>query len=176
MTSCSAVHFSIHGAWRCWCWTKQTDCWTWGSGSSWMPSWRACLVSAALVRLAQWEDMQIGGEINSGVHSDLENTDTDKRGHNITTSYCLCFRAWRCGGVYLPIQLLHYHGCRYTTAVSGLFSATQTEAVEALARAGLRNPVKVNVAVTLTGSGASPEETAVQKTPSTLQLLVRADC
>lgn len=32
---------------------------------------------------------------------------------------------------------------------AGLFSATQTEAVEALARAGLRNPVRVNVAVTL---------------------------
>ena len=31
---------------------------------------------------------------------------------------------------------------------TGLFSATQTEAVEALARAGLRNPVRVNVAVT----------------------------
>jgi len=31
---------------------------------------------------------------------------------------------------------------------TGLFSATQTEAVEMLARAGLRNPVRVNVAVT----------------------------
>ena len=31
---------------------------------------------------------------------------------------------------------------------TGLFSATQTEAVEALARAGLRNPVRVNVTVT----------------------------
>jgi ATP-dependent RNA helicase DDX55/SPB4 len=30
---------------------------------------------------------------------------------------------------------------------TGLFSATQTEAVQALARAGLRNPVRVNVAV-----------------------------
>ena len=29
--------------------------------------------------------------------------------------------------------------------VAGLFSATQTEAVEALARAGLRNPVRVKV-------------------------------
>ncbi|KAL4439662.1 hypothetical protein ABPG75_002663 [Micractinium tetrahymenae] len=32
---------------------------------------------------------------------------------------------------------------------TGLFSATQTEAVDALARAGLRNPVRVNVAVAL---------------------------
>ena len=30
---------------------------------------------------------------------------------------------------------------------TGLFSATQTEAVQALARAGLRNPVRVNVEV-----------------------------
>lgn len=55
------------------------------------------------------------------------------------------------------------------TSTIGLFSATQTEAVEALARAGLRNPVKVNVAVTLTGAS---QGAAVQKTPSTLQLLV----
>ena len=38
---------------------------------------------------------------------------------------------------------------------TGLFSATQTEAVEALARAGLRNPVRVNVAVSRTGTGAA---------------------
>lgn len=31
---------------------------------------------------------------------------------------------------------------------AGLFSATQTEAVKALARAGLRNPFRINVAVT----------------------------
>lgn len=39
-------------------------------------------------------------------------------------------------------------------ATAGLFSATQTEAVEALARAGLRNPVRVNVAVTLAAAPA----------------------
>jgi ATP-dependent RNA helicase DDX55/SPB4 len=38
---------------------------------------------------------------------------------------------------------------------TGLFSATQTEAVEALARAGLRNPVRVAVAVAAAGGGAS---------------------
>ena len=38
---------------------------------------------------------------------------------------------------------------------TGLFSATQTEAVEALMRAGLRNPVRVNVAVTAAGGGGS---------------------
>lgn len=43
---------------------------------------------------------------------------------------------------------------------AGLFSATQTEAVEALARAGLRNPVRVNVAVTL----AQPPPAKKQKT------------
>jgi len=38
---------------------------------------------------------------------------------------------------------------------AGLFSATQTEAVEALARAGLRNPVRVAVAVAAAaGAGA----------------------
>ncbi|KAL4544588.1 hypothetical protein Ndes2526B_g00544 [Nannochloris sp. 'desiccata'] len=40
---------------------------------------------------------------------------------------------------------------------TGLFSATQTEAVEALARAGLRNPVRVAVAVT--HKAAAVEET-----------------
>ncbi|KAL4433585.1 hypothetical protein ABPG75_000026 [Micractinium tetrahymenae] len=64
---------------------------------------------------------------------------------------------------------------------TGLFSATQTEAVEALARAGLRNPVRVNVAVALAqpadGKPARSHESvpagaldAVQRTPSTLQL------
>ncbi len=39
--------------------------------------------------------------------------------------------------------------CLLTIALSsaGLFSATQTEAVQALARAGLRNQIRVNVAV-----------------------------
>lgn len=50
--------------------------------------------------------------------------------------------------------------CRFlaTCCCAGLFSATQTEAVGALARAGLRNPVRVNVAVShptaQNGSGA----------------------
>ena len=59
---------------------------------------------------------------------------------------------------------------------TGLFSATQTEAVEALARAGLRNPVRVNVAVTAAvgggggfGGGAAVPE-AVQCTPATLSI------
>ena len=39
---------------------------------------------------------------------------------------------------------------------TGLFSATQTEAVQALTRAGLRNPVRVNVAVTM-GSNSAGE-------------------
>lgn len=63
---------------------------------------------------------------------------------------------------------------------TGLFSATQTEAVESLARAGLRNPVRVNVAVTLAQpargadqQGAAPAPDMVQRTPSTLQIQVR---
>lgn len=79
---------------------------------------------------------------------------------------------------------------------AGLFSATQTEAVGALARAGLRNPVRVNVAVTQpaapgaaaangldTGGGGSDSEPAEadgagaaaaagggQRTPSSLDI------
>lgn len=56
---------------------------------------------------------------------------------------------------------------------TGLFSATQTEAVQALARAGLRNPVRVNVAVTAVpgaGQAAGGAEAGTQKTPSTLKL------
>jgi len=41
---------------------------------------------------------------------------------------------------------------------TGLFSATQTEAVEALARAGLRNPVRVAVAVTHKAAAAADED------------------
>jgi len=51
---------------------------------------------------------------------------------------------------------------------TGLFSATQTEAVEALSRAGLRNPVRVNVAVNI-GAGGKGKDDAGQKTPTTLQ-------
>lgn len=39
---------------------------------------------------------------------------------------------------------------------TGLFSATQTEAVQSLARAGLRNPVRVNVAVTVSQQASKP--------------------
>ncbi|PSC74559.1 DEAD-box ATP-dependent RNA helicase 18 isoform A [Micractinium conductrix] len=63
---------------------------------------------------------------------------------------------------------------------TGLFSATQTEAVEALARAGLRNPVRVNVAVTQVqppgvkskkqSQGAEAASDATQRTPSTLHI------
>ncbi|KAL4450591.1 hypothetical protein ABPG77_000947 [Micractinium sp. CCAP 211/92] len=63
---------------------------------------------------------------------------------------------------------------------TGLFSATQTEAVEALARAGLRNPVRVNVAValaqptcgklTFTYDSAPGGCDELQRTPSTLQI------
>lgn len=49
---------------------------------------------------------------------------------------------------------------------TGLFSATQTDAVQALARAGLRNPVRVAVAVEYKSNSVS----ASQATPSTLQV------
>jgi ATP-dependent RNA helicase DDX55/SPB4 len=50
----------------------------------------------------------------------------------------------------------HFH----PAPVPGLFSATQTEAVEALARAGLRNQVRVNVAVG-PAAGTSGRDAAV---------------
>ena len=63
---------------------------------------------------------------------------------------------------------------------AGLFSATQTDAVEQLARAGLRNPVRVKVAVELPagaqqeGQGASGSSTGgaseAQRTPASLQI------
>lgn len=72
---------------------------------------------------------------------------------------------------------------------TGLFSATQTEAVEALMRAGLRNPVRVAVAVTAAAGapggaadgaagggggkaagGGAAEGPGGQATPSTLAL------
>jgi ATP-dependent RNA helicase DDX55/SPB4 len=69
---------------------------------------------------------------------------------------------------------------------TGLFSATQTEAVGALARAGLRNPIRVNVAVAVNpatgkkrrraaagegGEGAAAAAPApAQVTPSTLSV------
>lgn len=67
--------------------------------------------------------------------------------------------------------------CCPADACAGLFSATQTEAVEALARAGLRNPVRVNVAVSQPavpsaadgGAGAGGQSQG-QKTPSSLDI------
>ena len=60
---------------------------------------------------------------------------------------------------------------------AGLFSATQTEAVEALARAGLRNPVRVAVAVAAApgaGPGAAGAAAgAGQRTPSSLRIVFR---
>ena len=55
---------------------------------------------------------------------------------------------------------------------AGLFSATQTEAVQALARAGLRNPVRINVAVAGAPSSAAKGADAGggQKTPSELSI------
>ncbi len=57
---------------------------------------------------------------------------------------------------------------------AGLFSATQTEAVQSLARAGLRNPVRINVAVAGAPSagakGADAGGGGGQKTPSELSI------
>lgn len=57
---------------------------------------------------------------------------------------------------------------------TGLFSATQTEAIEELSKAGLRNPVRVEVqaeAKSKTGS-ASSQQLGSSKTPSGLHLEV----
>ncbi|PON79120.1 DEAD-box ATP-dependent RNA helicase [Parasponia andersonii] len=54
---------------------------------------------------------------------------------------------------------------------TGLFSATQTEAVEELAKAGLRNPVRVEVrAETKSLNGSVLSESVSSKTPSSLHL------
>ncbi len=56
---------------------------------------------------------------------------------------------------------------------TGLFSATQTEAVEELAKAGLRNPVRVEVrAETKSLNESASSQLASSKTPSGLQLEV----
>lgn len=56
---------------------------------------------------------------------------------------------------------------------TGLFSATQTEAVEELAKAGLRNPVRVEVrAETKQDDSSSSWDAAPSKTPSGLFLEV----
>lgn len=57
---------------------------------------------------------------------------------------------------------------------TGLFSATQTEAVEELSKAGLRNPVRVEVRAevkTLDKSNSS-QQLLTSKTPSSLQIEV----
>lgn len=59
---------------------------------------------------------------------------------------------------------------------TGLFSATQTEAVESLSRAGLRNPVRVSVAVTGAGqnsNSAIQQEEQQQATPESLHIMYR---
>ncbi|XP_057980666.1 DEAD-box ATP-dependent RNA helicase 18 [Malania oleifera] len=55
---------------------------------------------------------------------------------------------------------------------TGLFSATQTEAVEELSKAGLRNPVRVEVRAEtkLSDDSASSEQMASSKTPSGLHI------
>lgn len=57
---------------------------------------------------------------------------------------------------------------------TGLFSATQTEAVEELSRAGLRNPVRVEVRAEakLLNNSAASQCLASSKTPSGLHLEV----
>ena len=54
------------------------------------------------------------------------------------------------------------------TLPAGLFSATQTEAVEQLARAGLRNPVRVNVVTGISAPAPAPAARAgaVPATPA----------
>nr|XP_043615383.1 DEAD-box ATP-dependent RNA helicase 18 [Erigeron canadensis] len=53
---------------------------------------------------------------------------------------------------------------------TGLFSATQTEAVEELAKAGLRNPVRVEVRTETKSLGCSSSEQTTSKTPSGLHI------
>lgn len=57
---------------------------------------------------------------------------------------------------------------------TGLFSATQTEAVEELSKAGLRNPVRVEVKaeIKLVNNLASSQQPSSSKTPSGLHLEV----
>ncbi|WCJ19947.1 DEAD-box ATP-dependent RNA helicase 18 [Euphorbia peplus] len=53
---------------------------------------------------------------------------------------------------------------------TGLFSATQTEAVEELAKAGLRNPVRVEVRAESKSNGSESTQLESSRTPSGLQL------
>jgi hypothetical protein len=57
---------------------------------------------------------------------------------------------------------------------TGLFSATQTEAVEELAKAGLRNPVRVQVKTE--AKDAAQQDLGPSKTPLGLRLEVWRDC
>lgn len=73
--------------------------------------------------------------------------------------------------------------CESTAVCAGLFSATQTEAVEQLARAGLRNAVRVCVDVAASNTHSQqhqqqqnkqqapvPQPNSMQRTPSSLQI------
>ncbi|CAK9323894.1 unnamed protein product [Citrullus colocynthis] len=53
---------------------------------------------------------------------------------------------------------------------TGLFSATQTEAVEELSKAGLRNPIRVEVKAETKPGSLSSTQLASSKTPSSLQI------
>jgi ATP-dependent RNA helicase DDX55/SPB4 len=53
---------------------------------------------------------------------------------------------------------------------TGLFSATQTEAVEELARAGLRNPVRVEVRTQAKSNASGANISVSSKTPAGLTL------
>lgn len=55
---------------------------------------------------------------------------------------------------------------------TGLFSATQTEAVEELSKAGLRNPVRVEVRAETKSSDDKSAITNTSKTPSGLHIEV----
>lgn len=55
---------------------------------------------------------------------------------------------------------------------TGLFSATQTEAVEELAKAGLRNPVRVEVRTEMKMQDMPSKQLASSRTPSGLQMEV----
>lgn len=60
---------------------------------------------------------------------------------------------------------------------TGLFSATQTEAVEELARAGLRNPVRVEVRAETKAANdlATSKQSESSKTPSSLHIEVGSE-
>lgn len=77
---------------------------------------------------------------------------------------------------YPPESPLWHAACRPLltpgTLPAGLFSATQTEAVEQLARAGLRNPIRVNVVTNVAVPAPAPSARAgtVQATPAAEEL------